>query len=39
MDMWKPFRNSAARHIPNAAILFDKFQGQLGLEWVNLEDS
>jgi len=25
MDMWKPFRNSAARHIPNAAILFDKF--------------
>ena len=20
MDMWKPFRNSAARHIPNGAI-------------------
>jgi transposase len=25
MDMWKPFRNSAARQVPNAAILFDKF--------------
>jgi len=25
MDMWKPFRNAAAQHAPNAAILFDKF--------------
>jgi len=25
MDMWKPFRNAAARHAPDAAILFDKF--------------
>lgn len=25
MDMWKAFRNSAARHAPKAAILFDKF--------------
>lgn len=25
MDMWKPFRNSTARHAPQAAILFDKF--------------
>lgn len=25
MDMWKPFRNSAREHAPQAAILFDKF--------------
>jgi transposase len=25
MDMWKAFRNSANRHAPQAAILFDKF--------------
>ena len=25
MDMWKPFRNSAIAHAPQAAILFDKF--------------
>ena len=25
MDMWRPFRNSAARHVPQAAVLFDKF--------------
>ena len=25
MDMWKAFRNSAHRHAPQAAILFDKF--------------
>ena len=25
MDMWKAFRNSAQRHAPQAAILFDKF--------------
>lgn len=25
MDMWKPFFNSARRHIPQAAILYDKF--------------
>jgi transposase len=25
MDMWKPFRQSTARHAPQAAILFDKF--------------
>ena len=25
MDMWKPFRNVAARRAPQAAILFDKF--------------
>jgi transposase len=25
MNMWKPFRNSAEKIIPNAAILFDKF--------------
>ncbi len=25
MDMWKPFRNSARRNAPQAAILFDKF--------------
>ena len=25
MDMWKPFRNAAAQHAPQAAILFDKF--------------
>jgi len=25
MDMWKPFRNAAAEHAPQAAILFDKF--------------
>lgn len=25
MDMWPAFRNSAARHAPQAAILFDKF--------------
>lgn len=25
MDMWKPFRNSAQKNAPQAAILFDKF--------------
>jgi transposase len=25
MDMWKPFRNSANAHAPQASILFDKF--------------
>ena len=25
MDMWKPFRNAAAEHAPQAAVLFDKF--------------
>lgn len=25
MDMWKAFRNSAKRHAPQSAILFDKF--------------
>ena len=25
MDMWKPFRNAARAHAPQAAILFDKF--------------
>ena len=25
MDMWKAFRNSAQKHAPQAAILFDKF--------------
>ena len=25
MDMWKPFRNSANKKAPQAAILFDKF--------------
>lgn len=25
MDMWKPFRNAAQAHAPQAAILFDKF--------------
>ena len=25
MDMWKPFRNAAHEHAPQAAILFDKF--------------
>jgi transposase len=25
MDMWKPFRHSAQRHAPQAAIIFDKF--------------
>ena len=25
MDMWKPFRNSARKNAPQAAILFDKF--------------
>lgn len=25
MDMWKPFRNAAKTHIPQARILFDKF--------------
>jgi transposase len=25
MDMWKPFRNAAHAHAPQAAILFDKF--------------
>lgn len=25
MDMWKPFRNSTARHAPQARIVFDKF--------------
>jgi transposase len=32
MDMWRPFRNAAQAHAPNAAILFDKFHimGHLG---------
>lgn len=32
MDMWKAFRNSAARHVPKAQIIFDKFHviGHLG---------
>jgi len=32
MDMWKPFRNAAKTHIPQARILFDKFHviGHLG---------
>ena len=25
MDMWKPFRNACALHVPGAAILYDKF--------------
>jgi transposase len=25
MDMWKPFRNATQTHVPQAAILFDKF--------------
>jgi transposase len=25
MDMWKPFRNAAAQHAPQAKIIFDKF--------------
>ncbi len=25
MDMWKPFRKATLKHIPTAAILFDKF--------------
>jgi transposase len=25
MDMWKPFRNAAQAHAPQAAVLFDKF--------------
>jgi transposase len=25
MDMWKPFRNATQQHVPNTAILFDKF--------------
>ena len=25
MDMWKPFRNATYAHVPQAAILFDKF--------------
>ncbi len=25
MDMWRPFLNSARRHVPHAAILYDKF--------------
>jgi transposase len=25
MDMWKPFRNACATHVPDAAILYDKF--------------
>lgn len=25
MDMWKPFRNSVSRHLPDARIVFDKF--------------
>ena len=25
MDMWKPFRNSLAKHAPNARVVFDKF--------------
>ncbi len=25
MDMWKPFRKSATKNVPQAAILFDKF--------------
>ena len=25
MDMWKPFRNACAAHVPGAATLYDKF--------------
>jgi transposase len=25
MDMWKPFKNATLKHVPEAAILFDKF--------------
>ena len=25
MDMWKPFRHSTLRHVPNVRIVFDKF--------------
>ena len=25
MDMWKPFRNSVTRNIPDTRIVFDKF--------------
>jgi transposase len=25
MDMWKPFRNACASHVPDAAVLYDKF--------------
>jgi len=25
MDMWEPFRNATNAHVPQAAILFDKF--------------
>ncbi|MCX5658036.1 MAG: transposase [Candidatus Omnitrophica bacterium] len=25
MDMWKPFENATLKHVPEAAILFDKF--------------
>lgn len=25
MDMWKPFRNACASHVPGAAVLYDKF--------------
>ena len=25
MDMWKPFRNSLAKHAPNARVVFDTF--------------
>lgn len=25
MDMWKPFRSSAKRHVPQASIIYDKF--------------
>ena len=25
MDMWKPFENATLKHVPQAAILFDKF--------------
>jgi transposase len=25
MDMWKPFRNSVTRNVPNAQVVFDKF--------------
>ena len=25
MDLWKPFKNATLKHVPDAAILFDKF--------------
>jgi len=30
MDMWRPFRNSTARHAEEAAILFGRVEGRRG---------